>query len=143
MPVGYMYNCSIVNNTLNNTNCTYELAGKSKTIKNIGGYIYNVTNSYSMTLGWNMQNSNFSDNLYMRNFSRWYMDIYTNSSYQIWNVELVDKVDQFGALDILQNYSLVNYTRDLNLIQNSFYGILVIGPGVTEKASSIWYDAID
>lgn len=71
----------------------------------MGDYIYNTTMYYSYYMGWDMQNSNFEDNRYVRDvFVAFVKDLYKYAK-QPFSIELSDKGNLYSSLGIRANYS--------------------------------------
>ena len=67
-PVGYKYNCSLVEALYPNTttNCTYDM-DNSSFITTLGDFSWNVTQSFGMNVGIDPQDANYTDTNYMTN----------------------------------------------------------------------------
>jgi hypothetical protein len=79
MPVGYKYNCTTANQLTNTTNnCTLDLSTNSSQslLTSIAQYLWNTTQGYAASLGWDMQAADFTNTNYMRNFANFVMGIY-------------------------------------------------------------------
>jgi hypothetical protein len=143
MPIGYKFNCSIVQSLTNGTStCTKDLMNDTL-LTNIGNYLWNVTMYYACSIGWDMEDANFTNQDYLKNsFKKFVFDLYPKARYQPFNIEVVDKGDQFGALGLNPNYTATNFVADCNAVNNVVYGLMMTGPGVTEAADVSWYKKI-
>jgi len=108
---------------------------------NIANYLWDTTMSYGTSLGWDMQGANFSNTQYLHNFVNFVMDIYYQI-YQPFNIELVDKGDQYAAMGLNPNYTGSQMVDDCTSISNVVYGLVINGPGITDAADASWYESI-
>lgn len=92
MPAGYKYNCSLQANISNNSNisCIKELDNQTF-ITQLGYYIYNTTNYYGFSFGWDMKDSNFTNPTYLNSIFIKYWKAVIKAADQPIEIELVDK----------------------------------------------------
>jgi hypothetical protein len=140
MPLGYKYNCTLQAALAGNvtSNCTKDI-NNDTLLTSLGHYIYNTTMYYAFNLGWDMQNSNFSNTNYIQSVFKSFLNKLSNLAGQPFNMELVDKGNLYTAMGIKNNYTAVQFVQDCNYVNNVVYGLIMTGPGTTAEADSSWY----
>jgi hypothetical protein len=74
-------------------------------------------------------------------FVPFYRSLYAASRYQQSMVEVADKADTWNSTGFRYNYTFTDPAKDCNELNKYLY-IYYTSPGVTESASSKWYDQI-
>ena len=120
-------------------NCTFDISNTTF-IKTLGSFIWNTTNYVGFSFGWDNEGANFTNQTYMnQTFVPFVRSLFAASKYQQSMIEVADKADTWNSTGFRYNYSSTDPAKDCNAL-NQFLYIYYTSPGVTESASSKWYD---
>jgi hypothetical protein len=141
-PGGYKYNCTLMNQVANQTlNCTFDMSN-STFMSNLGGFCWNSTPRYGMSVGWDNQGANYKNSTYMKNGFVKFAKALRTLAKQSFYTETGDKADTYNATGIRPNYNSTQPAQDCSDI-NNYLSYYYTSPGLTQNASQDWYAQIN
>lgn len=136
-PGGIRYNCSLLDEIANDTlPCVYDMKNDSF-LTALGNFNWNTTMSYALSIYWDNQGADFSNDVYMKNLAEFARTVRTKSR-QAFFTALSDKADTYNATGVRPDYSYTQPAADCASF-NLYLFYTYSAPGLTEDASNLWY----